>query len=289
MSGLAQSISARLLTLSKSHGEDFQFMLVRYGSERLLYRISLHPELRDFVLKGATLFLVWEGQWFRTTRDLDFLGYGSTEPGRMERLFREICAMETPDSDGLSFDPLSVFASRIKEDQFYEGTRVRLDAFLGRSRISLQVDIGFGDAITPEPRRVQFPCLLGGPHPILLSYPIETALAEKILAVVTLGMRNSRMKDYYDIIVASRRLSPNPHQLAEAIRNTCRSRRLEVPKEMPIGLTGDFAQDPQKRKQWEAFRNRSTLTMPMGDLEAVVREVREFFQPVLAKLLVPPD
>ena len=284
MTNLVQSVSDRLLSIARARGEDFQFVLVRYGSERLLYRISVHPELREFVLKGASLFLVWEGQWFRTTRDIDLLGYGSTDLSRMERIFRSVCAMESVEVDGLSFDESTLSVSRIKEDQFYEGIRIRLVAFLGKTRIPLQVDIGFGDAITPGPQSVEFPCLLDAPAPNLLAYPFETALAEKFLAIATLGMQNTRMKDFYDILVLSQRHTYEAQTLTEAIRSTCAARRLLVPTSIPIGLSDVFAQDTEKRRQWEAFVRRSSHSIPVGDLPSVVRAVRVYLDPIFPLL-----
>jgi hypothetical protein len=284
MTNMLQSISDRLLNIAKARDEDFQFVLVRYGSERLLYRISIHPELREFVLKGASLFLVWEGRWFRTTRDIDLLGYGSTDLSRMERIFRSVCAMEFAGIDGLSFDETTLAVSRIREDQFYEGIRIRLVAFLGRTRIPLQVDVGFGDAITPGPQSIEFPCLLDAPTPHLLAYPVETALAEKFMAVATLGMQNTRMKDFYDILVLSRRRSLDVPVLAEAIRNTCMARRLPVPKSIPVGLSEAFTRDAEKRRQWDAFVLRSNLTIPVGDLTSMVEQIRRYLEPVFPNL-----
>jgi len=284
MTSLVRSVSDRLLNIARERGEDFQFVLVRYGSERLLYRISVHPELREFVLKGASLFLVWEGQWFRTTRDIDLLGYGSTDLPRMERIFRSICAMESVEVDGLSFDESTLSVARIKEDQFYEGIRIRLVAFLGKTRIPLQVDIGFGDAITPGPQSIKFPCLLDAPAPNLLAYPIETALAEKFLAIATLGMQNTRMKDFYDILILSQRHDFETQALAEAIGNTCAARRLPVPTSIPVGMSEVFAQDVEKQRQWEAFVRRSSLSVPVGDLPSVVRTMRDYLEPIFPLL-----
>lgn len=156
----ARSVADRLVAISRLRKEDHHLVLVRYGGERLLERISRHPILGRFVLKGATLFLAWEGIGFRATRDIDLLGFGSSDLEAMCILFGEICRDDTSERDGLRFDEDSLDVSRIKEDQLHEGTRVRLVASLERTRIPLQVDIGFGDAITPAPRAIEFPTLL---------------------------------------------------------------------------------------------------------------------------------
>lgn len=285
---LAHSVAARLLDISRKKREDHHFVLVRYGSERLLHRMSSHSVLGGFVLKGATLFLVWEGAWFRATRDIDFLGFGSTALEDMERCFRQICEQDTLSEDGLEFDPAEVQVGRIKEDQFYEGMRVSLVARLGRTRIPLQVDIGFGDAVTPQAQRVEFPTLLGNVAIPLLAYPVETVLAEKFLAIATLGMLNSRMKDYYDLMVLSRRHVLDDGLCALAIRNSCLARRLPCPAAtLPIGLTSAFSSDPAKIRQWKAFVRRNQLVMPVEDLNAVVQEVAAALRPVLEALALP--
>lgn len=280
----AHSVSARLLQIAKDRGEDFHFVLVRYGSERLLYRIGEHPLLRTFLLKGASLFLVWEGTWFRTTRDIDLLGFGDLDMEHVEQCFQELCSMDSSGTDGLIFDGASLAVGRIKEDQFYEGIRVRLVCRLEKTRIPLQVDIGFGDAVTPTAKAIEYPCLLDGPAPKLHAYPVETVVSEKFLAIATLGMSNSRMKDYFDLAILGRRFPLDPAMCAKAIRNTCRARRLDIPREMPVGLTLRFAADPDKIRQWIAFANRNGLAVPVGNLATVVQEVRTLLDPILEHL-----
>lgn len=280
----AHSVSARLLQIAKARDEDFHFILVRYGSERLLYRIGVHPVLRTFLLKGASLFLVWEGTWFRTTRDIDLLGFGSSDMEQIRRSFQELCSMDTSITDGLVFDGESLAVTRIKEDQFYEGVRIRLFCNLEKTRIPLQVDIGFGDAVTPKAKVIEYPCLLDAPVPKLNAYPIETVVSEKFLAIATLGMSNSRMKDYFDLAIIGRRFPLNAAMCAKAIRNTCHARRIDIPKELPIGLTQHFSSDPDKIRQWNAFTNRSGLAIQVGDLASVVQEVRTLLDPILERL-----
>lgn len=196
----AASIADRLVRLSKERRLDHSFVLVRYGIERLLWRISSSAFADDFVLKGANLFAVWWEDDRRPTRDLDLLGQGTPDPARLAGIFRALCAQDTSLRDGLVFDPATVVAERIRAEEEYEGVRVRLRATLLRTRIDVQVDIGFGDAVTPLPERKPFPTLLGGVAPVLRVYPLETAFAEKLQALVELGVRNSRLKDYHDML-----------------------------------------------------------------------------------------
>jgi Nucleotidyl transferase AbiEii toxin, Type IV TA system len=154
---------------------------------------------------------LWTGQQYRPTRDADFLGRGQNSPERFFRIFRELCSVE-PEPDGLRFDPDTVTAERITEDADYEGVRVSFTAYLERAKIPIQIDIGFGDAVTPPPIENNYPTLPGSTAPRLFTYPRETVVAEKLEAMVELGIANSRMKDFYDMEVLSRtaRESPPP-------------------------------------------------------------------------------
>ncbi len=280
----ARSVADRLVAISRLRKEDHHLVLVRYGGERLLERISRHPLLSRFVLKGATLFLAWEGVGFRATRDIDLLGYGSSDLEVMRILFGEICREDTSERDGLRFDENSVDVSRIKEDQLHEGTRVRLVAFLERTRIPLQVDIGFGDAITPAPRAIEFPTLLGEPPIRLLGYPFETVFAEKLAAIDSLGMVNTRMKDYHDLVVLARNHSLDLETCASALLRTCEARMLDIPRKIPVGLTEAFAREPSRERLWRSFQDRTTSAHPMGSLVEVVHELAGFVGPILDRL-----
>ncbi len=281
---MSHSVAQRLLNFSKSGGEEYNFILSRYGVERLLYRLSQSPQGRRFVIKGASLFLVWFGHAFRTTRDVDLLGEGSSELEDVAKLFRELCEVDSVAVDGLIFQNDSVRVNRIKEEQDYEGVRVQLRAMLGRIRIDLRVDVGFGDAITPAPDRITFPTLLDGPAPSLLAYPPYTAIAEKFQAMVVLDLANSRMKDFYDICVMFRSFQLDPQILADAVKRTFARRNVDVPGETPLALTDSFSEDPLKQKQWAAFVKKSRLSMPMGDLQSVVTELHMHLQPMLRLL-----
>jgi hypothetical protein len=195
---LAASVRQRLLVLGQKRGEPFDLILTRYGIERLLYRLSRSAYADRFLLKGAMLFRVWNDSSHRPTRDVDFLGYGLAETKDLEGIFRELCSLPV-DTDGLIFLPLTVNAQPIREEAVYGGIRVTLEARLENAKIPIQCDIGFGDAVTPEPEQVEFPALLDFPAPQLRSYPTYTVVAEKLEAMVLLGEANSRMKDFYDL------------------------------------------------------------------------------------------
>jgi predicted nucleotidyltransferase component of viral defense system len=193
---MAASVRARLTQLATRNGYDFQQVLTSYAIERLLYRLSVSPHADSFVLKGATLFTLWEGFPHRQTRDLDLLGFGENSIERMVAVFQEVCATSVGD-DGLGFGKIS--GETIRGLQEYGGIRLHVSAGLGRAVVPLGIDIGFGDQITPSPKKVVFPTLLDFPKPKLRAYPVETVVAEKFEAMVRLDMANSRMKDFYDL------------------------------------------------------------------------------------------
>jgi hypothetical protein len=187
---LAASVRQRLLDLARSRNEDFGLILVKYGLKRILYRLSRSKHRDTFVLKGALLFELWTKHTYRATRDADFLARGDNSPERFVGIFKELWVIEV-EPDGVSFDADSVKAERITEDADYEGVRVTFTAHLERARIPIQIDIGFGDAITPAPVETQYPTLLPAPNPRLLTYPKETVVAEKFEAMVKLGIADA--------------------------------------------------------------------------------------------------
>jgi predicted nucleotidyltransferase component of viral defense system len=276
---IAASVRQRLFNLAGERGEDFGLMLTRYGLERLLYRLSRSTQGDGFVLKGAMLFALWSDQPHRPTRDLDLLGRGSPDIKRLEEAFREIIRLDVED-DGLEFRAESVRGERIRADQEYEGVRVNLEALLGAARIHLQVDVAFGDVVTPAPEEIDYPVLLDYPVPRLRAYPRETVVAEKFEAMVRLGMTNSRMKDFYDLWVMSRDFEFDGQTLCRAIAATFDRRESLLPKETPLALTREFSSDQAKATQWAAFLRR--LNPEYGDmpLTRVTDELRGFLMPM---------
>jgi len=277
----AHSVFQRLLKHAKTHGEDFNLLLFRYGVERLLYRLSISPHAGSFVLKGASLFLVWKGQNYRVTKDADLLGFGPANAENITVIFKELCQATTEDIDGIEFMPDTVRAVPIREEQAYNGIRVTFMGLLHHARIHLQVDIGFGDAVTPEPERIKFPTLLNAPPPKLLAYPRYTMVAEKLETIVRLGMANSRMKDFYDVWLLSRLFEFDGRTLCEAVRNTFVRRSTPMPGGMPMAFTDEFRKDVQKQTQWQAFVRNSKPEDVSADIDVVIGDVAAFLMPVI--------
>jgi len=253
-------------------------MLNRYGRERLLYRISQSAQKERFVLKGATLFESWTGKAYRPTRDVDLLGFGSSNVADLVRTFKEICAVRVED-DGLIFLPQSVRGEEIREPQDYPGVRLKLLALLDKAEIDLQVDIGFGDAVNPDPALTTLSTLLDFPAPSIRAYPKESVVAEKYEAMVRFGIANSRMKDFYDVLLLARGFDFEGDPLSVAIKRTFDRRKTALPVDEPIGLSEEFATDAGKKRQWNAFVGKvGDLHVPK-ELGPVVDNIRTFVWP----------
>jgi len=273
----AVSIRARLLTLAQSKGEDYQRVLGRFAIERFLYRLGRSPFRDKFAIKGATLFTLWTGQTHRPTKDLDLLGRGSSAIGEVEQTIRAICGVH--EEDGILFDSESVESTRIKEDDEYDGVRIKLQAKLAGARMPMQIDIGFGDAVYPEPELVSFPVLLPMEAPVIRAYPREASIAEKFHAMVTLDIRNSRMKDFYDIWFMANTWTFDMASLRKAILASFERRGATIPTGIPFALTEDFLNDPQKRQQWSAFVSRLSPGDSAPSFEEVGTVLRSFLLP----------
>ncbi|MEI7682129.1 MAG: nucleotidyl transferase AbiEii/AbiGii toxin family protein [Betaproteobacteria bacterium] len=276
---LAASIRDRLLNKARAEKLDFNLLLTRYALERMIYRLSVSAERDRFLLKGALLFDLWFDVPHRPTHDADFLGFGSAEIPQVEAVFRDICRIEV--DDGIVFDPDSVKAAEIRKEANYAGVRVTLLGMLDKARCPVQADIGFGDAVVPGPDEVDYPVLLAEmPAPHLRAYPRYTVVAEKLEALTSLGMLNSRMKDFFDLWVLAKHSAFESQILTRAVAATFQRRQTGIPDGVPIGLSNEFANDPQKVKQWNAFLRKNAIDPK--PLSEVVTDLREFLMPVLA-------
>jgi predicted nucleotidyltransferase component of viral defense system len=277
---VAASVRQRLLNLARDRGEDFGLVLTRYALERLMYRLSVSEHQEQFVLKGAMLFALWGGESHRPTRDLDLLGRGKVDTRRLEQVFRDVIGVKVKD-DGLMFLAEMVRGERIREEEEYEGVRVHLEARLSAARIKVQVDVGFGDVMTPAPREEEYPVLLDFPAPRLQVYPRETVVAEKFEAMVKLGIANTRMKDFYDLWVMARNFEFKGALLGRAIGATFERRGTALPSEVPLALSDEFSGDPGKKTQWAAFLRRLGHEAGGTPLAEVVEALNNFLVPLI--------
>ncbi len=279
---LAASIRARLKQHANASKQDFNLTLTRYGLERLLYRLSISQHANTYLLKGALLFSLWYDQPHRPTRDADLLGFGPDDIDTTVLAFQQICQIAV--EDGIVFESATVKGSAIRREAGYGGVRIDVPAKLDGAHIALQVDIGFGDVITPAPETVDYPVLLGElPAPRLRAYPKCTVVAEKFHAVCLLGMANTRMKDYFDLWVLLTEGALTTTELRRATQATFARRGLAIPEATPAGLSDVFMQDATKQQQWAAFLKKNRL-QPL-DLTQVVDFLRNEFR----KLQPPND
>jgi len=277
---ISASIRQRLLNLARKDRRPFGELLQYYAMERFLYRLSRSEHADHFILKGALMLRVWSAPEHRPTMDIDVLGRTSNDEAGVIALIQDVLYLEV-EADGLVFDPESVRAERITEDADYEGIRIRFSGVLGTARIHMQVDIGFGDVVHPEPRSWDFPTLLDSPTPRLLGYSRESAIAEKLEAMVKLGELNSRMKDFYDIWLLSRSFDFDGELLTEAVRLTFKQRNTELPQQI-IAFTDRFMD--AKQIQWSAFWGRLQQERVPDSFAEVVEAVQDFIAPVVSTL-----
>jgi hypothetical protein len=231
-----------------------------------------------FLLKGALLFTLWYDLPHRPTRDADLHGFGPSDLASIAQTFRDIGNVQV--EDGIIFDPKSVSVEEIRKEAGYAGARVLITAVLANARCKTQIDIGFGDAVTPGPVSAVYPVLLEElPAPRLRTYPAYTVVAEKLHAIALLGMTNSRLKDYLDLSVLLDREILDADILAEAIAATFIRREMSVPTELPVGLTDEFGIDPTRQAMWTAFLKKNQLAVT--PLLGVVAKLRNALGPAL--------
>ena len=277
---MGASVRQRLLNYAKANGRPFAEVLQYYAMERFLYRLSMSPHVEAVTLKGALLLTAWQAPISRPTMDIDLLGRTDNAVDAIIALMREISQAEVTD-DGIVFDPSSFAGEVIREDADYAGVRTTFVGRVDSARVHMQIDIGFGDVMTPGPETLTYPTILDFPAPTLSGYSRETVVAEKLQALVQLRMLNTRMKDYFDLWLLTRQPELSREVLVEAIKRTFANRGMELDLD-PIGLSSAFGNDPAKQMQWSAFVKRSRLTEAPAKLSEVVEELRLFFTPILS-------
>ena len=278
---LEASVKDRLLAIARERREEFQSVLIRYAGERFLYRLSVSSYRESFVVKGASLFALWLGSPHRPTRDLDLLGFGSQEPASIVEIFQALCRQPV-EVDGLTFDAESVLVSTAREDEKYAGLRVVLQARLGTAKISMQVDIGFGDTVTPFAVEAEMPSLLNAPTAFLLVYPRETVVAEKCETLIDLGLGNSRLKDFYDLRHLAAHFDFEGALLCRALTATLERRGTHIPALPPPALTAEFYSDSGRARQWRAFSGKlGSSSEALVSLEDCIYDLLVFLMPPL--------
>jgi len=283
MRNLSASVRQRLLNYSKAQQVEANLIFARFAAERFLYRLAQSPYAERFVLKGAMLLLVWFAEIVRSTRDVDLLGFGELSDDELRRIFGAICTQPV-EPDGIRFREDTVTVTPIRGQDPYGGRRVTLVGELGTARLSVQVDVGIGDAVIPPAEWLEYPSLLDLPRPRLRAYRPETSVAEKLHAMILLDLANSRMKDFFDLWVLSERCSFDGEVLAAAVRATFSRRGSRIPEQTPMALTEAFARHPDKARQWSAFVNKGELRPAPKEFTQVIAQLGGFLDPVLESL-----
>ncbi len=277
---MAVSVHTRLLQRAKAEGRAFNELLQLYGMERLLYRISQSEHAERFVLKGALMLQLWGDGIARTTKDIDLHGRQTATVDEIVSAIRDSLLVDVQD-DGLRFPVDEVSGDDIRLEAKYDGVRVRPRAYLGKAVIALQVDVGFGDVIKPAPASITYPTLLDFPAPTLLGYPPETAIAEKFEAMVSLDVRNTRLKDFLDIWLLAERRDFEEVRLAEAIQATFERRGTQLPAEIPIALTSGYYDLPARHQQWQAYLRKGRIEGAPDNLADAAQVIARFLMPVV--------
>jgi Nucleotidyl transferase AbiEii toxin, Type IV TA system len=277
---LAASVMARLLNRARDTGDNHETLLTSYCLERFLHRLGV-SDLRDrFVLKGAMLLRLWSDRPYRATRDLDLLRRGDGGSEAIREDLRNIAGTPVP-PDAVVFDEKRIAIEAIRAQDEYAGTRATMFARVGKARLTLQIDMGLADAVWPDPQLCIFPTLLDFPAPKLLAYPREAVVAEKTEAMVVLGDRNSRIKDFFDLHHLASCFEFDRATLTEAVRRTFERRGTPVPAEDPIGLTLGYWENPSRPAQVRAFARRAGLEVPEDPADEFTRVLHAFLSPVL--------
>ena len=278
ISNLPASINARLWNIAQKEGKLFQEVLQYYALERFLYRLSKSQHAPQFVLKGGLIFFGWRIELRRSTIDIDLAGQTVSSVNDMIQVIKEICDLPVQ-PDGMRFSAPTVQGEQIREQARYQGVRIRFTGFLGMARVAMRVDVGFQDEVVPKEIHLEYPTILDFPAPTLLGYTPESSIAEKLQIMAVLGSVNSRMKDYYDIWLLMQEVEFKGTVLQEAIAKTFRNRGTTIPTNAIIGLSDEFGR--RQQTQWSAFLRRVSYPQDdIGDFPKVLKEIREFVQPV---------
>ncbi len=269
------SVRAQLQNIAKEANRPFAELLQYYGMERFLYRFSRSKYADKFVLKGALMFTVWQIPQRRTTLDIDFSSTYDNQIETIEKVIRDVCKVSVP-PDGLVFDSQTVKGQKIKEDADYEGVRVKFRGFLERSRIPMQIDVGFGDVIYPKPKTINYPVILDFPQPHLKGYPAESVVSEKFEAMVKLGLLNSRMKDFYDIWLMMRQFNFDGLKLVEALKGTFKHRKTPLPEHKPLFAEEIYDERSDRQTLWKALLKKGDIKYVPEKLRTTATEIEQF-------------
>ena len=279
---IVDSVKARLLNLARNEERSHQLILLRYFQERFLFRLSQSVYRENFYLKGGAFLYALDHKKSRVTKDVDFLGINiSSSNDRIFRVIEEICQVPY-ELDGIYWDLNSIELSEIIKDDTYKGVRVELIGYLDRTRQKIQIDIGFGDMVSPGPVEMAYPVLLDLEVPNILAYSIESVIAEKFEAMISLAEINTRMKDFYDLHQLFQRFDIPDAELARSIQVTFQKRGTKFTSNHSL-FTDAFAEHSTRLGYWEAWINKTGLDKSLTFAE-IMNIIRERLYPIYESL-----
>lgn len=248
-----KSVKERLLNISRAEQYSTQLLISRYFQERLLYRLSISGYKDRFILKGGALLYAHNGFQARPTLDIDFLAKNlSNDIQNIRGIFQKICQINCPE-DGVVFDVETIMSDEIAVTKEYHGVRISVLAHLDTAKQYISMDIGFGDIVTPSPQQLDFPALITtAPSATILAYSLETVVAEKFHAMISLSLGNSRMKDFFDVYQILTNQKTDAETLGDAIQATFANRGTTYIENHPL-FTEKFFADTNRIMYWKSF------------------------------------
>jgi len=278
---IAASVMGRLKNISKELNIPFNLAMQLYAQERFLYRLSKSEYKDNFLLKGGLLLYSMDQFKGRPTKDIDFLLKNqNNNPNNIKKIIKKIIKIEV--EDGISFDLNKIKSQSITEGADYKGQRIKIVALIGNARVHLQIDIGFGDVVVPEPVKIKYPELLDFDGPEITAYSLETVIAEKFDAMISLALLNSRMKDFYNIFKLMFKKKYESEVLKKSIKETLKKRNTKLDSDLLV-FSERFKNDPQKNKQWQLFLKR--IKKDNLSFDFVVNNIEKFLRPIYNSIL----
>ena len=276
------SVKTKLKTKAQIRGHMLQEELTTYGLERTLYRISISDYADKFTLKGGIfLYAIFAGNFTRVTSDIDLLANEiDNEIKNIKKIFEEIFSIDV--DDALKYDIKSLDIKTITEFKLYQGVNVSIIAYLDRTRIPISIDIGFGDIIYPDRMIMDFPSLLDMEIPKIYTYTLNSVIAEKLEAIVSLGYVNSRYKDFYDVYILAHSYDFIGKELKKAIEETFIHRKTGF--DDIVAFEKSFAEDTIRSMRWNSFIKKKKA-MVVVDFISVIHLMKDFLEPVIEKII----
>ena len=272
----ARRVFRELQALARAdYGGNTGALLVVYGVEGFLRRLAVSKYASQMTLKGGMLMAAISARRMTKDADLSTRGVGNEEE-QVAAVVREIIATELDLDDGLEFDADSIRTEVMREDDEYQGVRVKLIAKLATARITTTLDFSFGDP--HQATVIELPELLGTGTIRLASYPAEMTLAEKVATMMSRRELNTRDRDFADVWVFSRVRAFDAVELRSAITSVAEHRNHEI-----VPLSVALENMPDRQTSYTSMLDRMAYQrLPPSSWTTLLAEVRAFIDPLFA-------